>query len=58
MDDLIRDMQEKGLISIDKLVLYLVQTDTQGTYIQLPEHPASKDCFKLQRFVNYSVELN
>jgi len=58
MDDLIKDMQKKGLISIDRFVLYLAQTDTQGNYIQLPEHPASKECLKLQRFINYSIELN
>ena len=58
MDDIIRDMQERGLITIDKFIPYFVQMDTQGNYVSMPEHPASKDCFKLQRFLNYNIELN
>ena len=58
MDDLIKDMQEKGLISIDKFIPYLAQTDRHSNYIQLPEHPASKECLKLQRLANYDIELN
>ena len=58
MDDVIKDLCERGIISIDKLIPYLPQIDRQGNYIQEPEHPASVDCFKLQRFLNYEIELN